>query len=113
MAQRVEVLLVDDLDGSTADESVSFGLDGVQYEIDLSTENAAKLRSALEGYVNSARRVRKQGQGQGRRLTAASVGNTPESLAKIREWARENGHKVSDRGRIAGPVVAAFKAAHA
>lgn len=109
MAQRVNIVLEDDLDGTDADETVTFGLDGVTYEIDLSSENAARLRDALAPFVGHARRA------AGRRLTSRSV--APRSggkrdLADVREWARHNGHKVSDRGRISAEVQAAYDKAH-
>jgi hypothetical protein len=108
MAQKVQVLLVDDIDEGKADETVQFGLDGVSYEIDLSSKNAAKLRDALAGYVGAARRV---GSRTGRRRgRARSAGNG--SAREVREWARANGHKVSDRGRVPAEVIEAYRAAH-
>lgn len=108
MAQKVQVLLVDDIDGSEATETVSFGIDGVAYEIDLSSGNAGKLRTELAQYVERARksgavslRRRRQRNGAGR-----------EKSSQIREWARANGHKVNERGRIPANVVADYEAAH-
>lgn len=105
MAQRVQVILEDDLDGGDATETVTFGLDGVTYEIDLNDKNAAALRDALAGYVGAGRRV------AGRRSSGSSStksrSNSSE-LAKIREWARANGHQVSDRGRISQTVRDAY-----
>src|SRR3954467_9459173 len=91
--------LVDDLDGSTADRTVTFGWDGVTFEIDLSKKNIAALDGALKPYVSAGRRVRSGGgrpRGAGRRGGAAKRSGTPD----IREWARANGHVISDRGRI-------------
>ena len=108
MAQRVNIVLEDDLDGSEADETVSFALDGTTYEIDLSADNAAKLRDALAPYVGHGRRA------SGRRAPARSGGGSSRSggakrdLADVREWARANGHKVSDRGRISAEIQAAY-----
>src|SRR5919198_37987 len=101
MAQRVQVVLEDDLDGGKADETVTFGLDGTTYEIDLSKKNAAKLRDALSGYVGSARRVsgRRGGAGRGR-----GRGRSASDSADIRAWAKENGYEVSERGRIPAEV---------
>jgi hypothetical protein len=111
--------LVDDLDGSEAAESVAFALDGVSYEIDLSEENAEKLRDALAGYVAGARRV-----DIGRRAARARVAKPAkaprgsrtapdrEQTAAIREWARANGYEVSERDRLSANVLAAFEAAH-
>ncbi|UGT40098.1 Lsr2 family protein [Nocardia yamanashiensis] len=117
MAKKVTVSLIDDVDGeSIADETIEFAIDGVSYEIDLSTENAAKLRDGLEVWVSSARRV------SGRRRTkvaAGAAGAAPkgrisidrEQSAAIREWARRNGHKVSARGRISADITEAYNKA--
>lgn len=104
MAQRVNIVLVDDIDGSDAAETVAFGLDGTSYEIDLSEKNAAKLRDALAGYVGHARKV-----GGGRRTRSARAATSGASAKEIREWARANGHQVPDRGRIPADVRAAFE----
>ena len=107
MAQRVHVVLEDDLDGSAADETVMFGLDGANYEIDLSAKNAAKLRDALAKYVGVARRTSSRARRSGGRGRSSS-GNA----AGVREWARSNGYEVSDRGRVPADVKAAYDAAH-
>ena len=117
MAQRVNVVLVDDIDGSDAAETVTFGLDGAQYEIDLSAGNADKLREALATYVGHGRRAggrrRSSGGGSGRssgsRSAAASGG---PSAADVRAWARENGWDVPERGRVSSEVREAYDAAH-
>lgn len=109
MAQRVEVILVDDIDGGDADETVTFALDGVSYEIDLSEANARQFRDDLAKWTGHARRSggsRRQGGG-GRR--SASRRN---DLGAVREWARANGYKVSDRGRISAEVQEAYNKAH-
>lgn len=106
MAQKVNIVLVDDIDGSEADETVSFGLDGTQYEIDLTSANADKLRKALAPFVAHARK----GAGGGRRRGGRTTGGpTP---AQIRDWARANGMSVSERGRVSAEVRAAYAAAH-
>lgn len=106
MARQVNVTIIDDLDGKTkAEETVEFSIDGVNYEIDLSTKNAEKLRAELGKWVDSARRV--TGRFKGRR-PIASPGRR-EDLAAVREWARNNGFKVSSRGRIPADVVSAFR----
>ena len=112
MAQRVQVLLVDDIDGTDADESVTFGLDGVTYEIDLTTANAERLRDALAPFVAHARRSGGRKQGSTSR-PSRSRGKDSRDLAAIREWARANGHQVSDRGRISSEVMAAYEQANA
>jgi Lsr2 len=114
MAKRVHVVLEDDISGGDADETVSFGLDGSSYEIDLTKDNAAKLRNSLSTYVAHARKV--GAGGKARRGSGSSNGGSArtdrEQLQAIREWARRNGHQVSDRGRISSSVVEAFNAAH-
>jgi hypothetical protein len=108
MAQKVHIVLEDDLDGSDATETVSFGLDGTSYEIDLNEKHAAALRDALAAYVGHGRKV--AGARRGRRSSAPSAGT--HSAKEIRDWARSNGHKVPERGRIPGEVREAFEAAH-
>ena len=108
MAQSVKIILEDDLEGGPADETIHFGLDGRQYEIDLSTANAEKLREALRPYAAAGRRApAKSSRATGPR---SSTGGNPET-AKIRAWAKENGHQVSDRGRIHQSVKDAYYAA--
>ena len=110
MAQKVQVILVDDLDGGAAEETVSFALDGVSYEIDLSTSNAAKMRDTFAQYTGTARKI--GGRSAGRPRRAASGTGRDNRTALIREWARANGHKVNERGRIAADVVAAYEKAN-
>ena len=110
MAQKVHIVLVDDLDGSEATESVSFGLDGTSYEIDLNEKNAAQLREALAPYVGHARKVGAASRRNGRRASAAT--SEGPSAREIRDWARSNGFDVPDRGRVAAEVRSAFDAAH-
>lgn len=107
MAQKVQVLLVDDLDGSEATETVSFGLDGNTYEIDLSSPNASKLRKELSQYVEHARKSTSTG-----RRRRARTGAGREQSARIREWAKAHGYKVNERGRIPQNIVAEYEAAH-
>jgi hypothetical protein len=110
MAQKVQVLLVDDLDGSEATETVAFGLDGASYEIDLSTGNANKLRKELEAYVEHARKATGGGSAARRRRTRTGPGR--ERSAQIRAWAKQRGYKVNERGRIPANIVAEYEAAH-
>jgi hypothetical protein len=137
MAQQVNVKFVDDLDGSDAAGTVVFGLDGRAYEIDLSDDNAARLRESLASFIAAARKSGGSAAGTRRvhkpapkmtapkmtapKMTAPKMTATAglrsqplarEQTAAIRAWARQNGHKVSDRGRIAKTVVDAFQAAH-
>lgn len=116
MGQKVVVELVDDLDGTVSDDisTVSFGLDGVSYEIDLTDRNARKLRDAFAEYVSSARRT----GGRLKRGTAPVAGasrpTTDRELTRaIREWARENGYELAERGRIPSNVIAAYEEAQA
>lgn len=103
MAQKVNIVLVDDIDGTDAVETVSFALDGRDYEIDLSKRNAEKLRDAFAPYVGHARR------GGARRGRNRAGGPSPSD---IRAWARENGFNVPDRGRVSANVREAYLAAH-
>lgn len=119
MAQKVQVILVDDFDGGDADETVTFALDGASYEIDLSTDNAAALREAFAPYVGAARRVGGRSGGSGRsgrraasRPSGRSAASGSGSTAEIREWARQNGLPVNERGRISASVLEAYEAAH-
>lgn len=108
MAKRVQVVLEDDIDGSPADETVSFGLDGVSYEIDLSSANAGKLRDQLSRWIGAAART------GGRKSTGRrGVGSARRNVSAVREWARANGHSVNDRGRVPASVQAAYDKAHA
>ena len=107
MAQRVQVLLVDDLDGGEGAETVSFALDGHTYEIDLSEENARTLRSNLEKYIASARRLKGSRSSASVRSVPARTGRT----AEIRQWALRNGYKISSRGRVQAEIVEAYEAA--
>jgi Lsr2 len=110
MVQKVEVTLLDDLDGSKADEVVLFSLDGKHHEIDLSSTNAKKLRDALVPYVAAAR---KAGTPQPATRGRAKKESQPAlDTAQVREWAKTAGLPVSDRGRIASDVVVKFQAAH-
>lgn len=109
MAQKVSIILIDDIDGSEGDETVSFGLDGTTYEIDLNKKNAAALRDALAVYVANGRKV--TGSRRRRTGTASSAAGGP-SAREIREWARANGHQVPDRGRIPADVREAYEAAN-
>ncbi|RRD48964.1 Lsr2 family protein [Arachnia propionica] len=108
MAREVQILLKDDIDGTEADRNVVFSLDGVEYEIDLSKENIAKLTSSLEPWIAKARRVRGGNTKSRVRRRAASGPATND----VRAWARDQGHVVSDRGRIPAAILAAYEAAH-
>ena len=106
MAQRVNIVLVDDIDDSDAEETVTFGLDGKEYAIDLNAKNARKLRDALAPYVAHGRSVSSRGS---RRSSAKSSGAAP---SEIRAWARDNGMDVPERGRVSAAVREAYAAAH-
>ncbi|GAB2820199.1 Lsr2 family protein [Actinocorallia aurea] len=112
MARETIVRLVDDLDGGAADETVSFSLDGAAYEIDLSAENAKKLRDSLNAFVEHSRRAgsaKRGGRGTGPAKRGAS---NRERSADIRAWAKGQGIKVNERGRIPASVVEQYDAAH-
>jgi hypothetical protein len=103
MAAITIVELVDDVDGKKADETLTFGLDGRLYEIDLSSRNAKSLRDALATYVSAARRA----GGRTRRSSSGPRRDASETQA-IRDWARASGYEVSDRGRISAEVLEAY-----
>ena len=109
MAQKVNVILVDDIDGSDAVETASFGLDGTQYEIDLNSDHAQELRGQLDRYVKAARKV------TGSTGRTSRVRRTTDNDARnkeIRNWAREQHLDVNERGRIPADIVAQFEAAN-
>jgi hypothetical protein len=111
VAKQTTVTLVDDLDGSQADEQVEFAVDGKAYEIDLSSANSARLREALAPFVSAARRS------GGRRRSATAVATARPSTDReqnqaIREWAQEQGMKISERGRIPSNVLEAYHQSH-
>ena len=109
MAQKVQTLFVDDLDGSAAEGTVRFGLDGTDYEIDLNADHAQALRDALARYAGAGRKV-----GAGARRQVRASRKAPANGVKtteIREWAKAQGIEVKDRGRVPGELVVKFKAA--
>ncbi len=108
MARKTYVELIDDLTGDKAAETVSFALDGVAYEIDLSEDNAKKFRDEVGGWTEKARRV----GGRRARGTSSSVRSSANDSARIREWAREAGYEVPVRGRISGTIRTAYEEAH-
>jgi hypothetical protein len=111
MAQKHIVQLIDDLDGAEAQETVAFSLDGTRYEIDLSADNAARLRDALAVYIANARRAtRFNGTPTPGRTRSHRADR--EQTAAIREWARNNGHRIGDKGRIPSQVLEAYHSAH-
>lgn len=111
MASRTIVEMIDDLDGSKAEETVRFAIDGTEYEIDLSGPHSKKLRDALQPYVKASRRV--SGKRSGRRSgTAAPTATDGKQSRAIRDWAKQHGMQVSDRGRVSAEVQKAYSQAH-
>ncbi len=114
MARRIVHQLVDDIDGTLLGvgegETIHFSVNGVAYEIDLSTENASAFHEAFDPYVSVARRSTASSNTKSTTTRKRATSN-PE-IATIREWANANGHKVSERGRIPAPVIEAYRAAH-
>jgi hypothetical protein len=108
VAQQVQVVLLDDLDGSPAEETVTFALDGVAYQMDLSAENAAALREALAPFIGHARRTR----GAARRPAKSTSRAASSDTAAVRAWAREQGIAVNERGRISAALREQYEAAH-
>lgn len=113
MAQKKHVVLIDDLDGSPATQTVLFSLDGVEYEIDLNDAHAEALRDSVAEWMGNARKVSGR-KSPARRQRGGSAAQPPSAsdTAKIREWARRNGHTVSDRGRIPSSVREAYELAN-
>ncbi len=109
MVQKIQTLFIDDIDGSEAEGTVRFGLDGTDYEIDLSTAHAADLRSALARFIAVGRKApgaaRRPGRA-GRKAAAAGI-----STADVREWARAQGIEVKDRGRVPVRIVTRYREA--
>jgi hypothetical protein len=109
MAQKVQTVFIDDIDGGEAAGTVRFGLDGTEYEIDLSAANAEALRNALALYIDAARRAPGAPRRPGRaRRRASATGADPTA---VREWAKSQGIEVKDRGRVPAELVVKFKAA--
>lgn len=108
MAQRIVTELTDDTNGKSADETVHFGLDGREFEIDLTAKNAAALRKAFDTFIQHGRRV---GGRRARSAAPARAASNGTDSKSVRQWAGENGYTVSDRGRIPANVVEAYQAA--
>ena len=108
MAKQVITTLVDDLDGGKADETVRFGFDGAEYEIDLSGKNGLRLRKALEPYVAVATKVGRGGVARGGGRAGGAASSRVDNSA-IRAWAQQNGYDVSERGRIPAAVIEAYQ----
>ena len=109
MAQKIQTLFIDDLDGSIAEGTVRFGLDGAEYEIDLNQEHAREMRDVLARYVSAGRRASgsaRRPARTGRRAPTAGLNTT-----EVREWAKAQGIEVKDRGRVPAELVVKFKAA--
>lgn len=109
MAQSVQVILTDDIDGGEASETITFSVDGISYEIDLNEQNAADLRKTLDHYTGFARRVGKS-NAKGNRTQGTKTTRDYEPKA-VRVWAEANGHEVPARGRIPAEILEAYKTA--
>ena len=109
VAQKIQTLFIDDIDGSEAEGTVRFALDGADYEIDLNAKHAEALRKALSRYVEAARRssgTARRPARTGRRAGASGLNTT-----EVREWAKAQGIEVKDRGRVPAELVVRFRAA--
>ena len=107
MAQRIQTLFIDDIDGGAADGTVRFGLDGADYEIDLSGEHSDELRTALGKYIEHSRKI----GGTTRRAGRGGRGANGIDAAKVREWAKGNGYDIKERGRVSADLVEKYQAA--
>ena len=105
MARQVQTRLIDDLDESEASGTIRFGYEGGEYEIDLSEEHLQEFEDFLGPYIERGRRVR---DGQRHRRERSGPHRSARDLRAIRQWAREQGYQVSDRGRIAGEILARY-----
>ena len=114
MAQKVQIHLIDDLNGEEAQETVRFGLDGTEYEIDLTGDNTHNLRSALGEYVDKARKANTGGRKSqgGQKNTTSGSGRSKDETQAIRQWAQDNGLNPSARGRIGQSILDAYNQAH-
>lgn len=115
MTQQTIVQLIDDLDGGEAEETLTFGLDGTLYEIDLSADNAKGLRESLSHYVDGGRRLAMSRSARASTTSRArpASGSSGEPDAKdVRSWAISQGYEVSARGRVSAELKAAYRAAH-
>lgn len=108
MSRNVAVVITDDIDGSGDAEPISFGFDGVAYEIDLSSANRAKLEKAFAPFIDAGRRVRNSARSR----TGGRAGSTAADRAAVRTWAREKGLQVSERGRISAEILRQYDATH-
>jgi hypothetical protein len=107
VAQKIETIFIDDLDGSTADTTIRFGLDGADYEIDLNAAHADELRKAAERYIEAGRKV----SGSVRRAARGSARRSGPISSEVREWAKDQGYEVKERGRMPAELVVKFQAA--
>lgn len=111
MARKVQIILIDDLDGSEAEETISFGIDGTSYEIDLSGANAKRLREALAPFTEAARKVPTRGR-RAVRGGAQRPSLSRDKSAEIRAWAQAQGKKINERGRIPQAILDEYRAVH-
>ncbi|HEX8936177.1 MAG TPA: Lsr2 family protein [Pseudonocardiaceae bacterium] len=115
MVQKIITEFIDDIDGSPAERTFTFAVDGTTYEIDLSAENIAGFKSVIGGFIESARKVKGSRSSNGRHIHNARVnggGQSREQTRAVREWARKHGHNISNRGRIPSSIQQAFDQAH-
>jgi hypothetical protein len=108
MVQKFQTLFVDDIDGSEAEGTVRFGLDGTEYEIDLNAAHGNELRRSLEMYISNARKAsaRRSSRGSGRKAAGSGIDTTA-----IRAWAKGQGIEIKDRGRVPANIVAQYRGA--
>jgi nucleoid-associated protein Lsr2 len=112
VAQKIQTLFIDDIDGGAAEGTVRFALDGTEYEIDLNAKHSEELRSAIGKYVTHARKVGGGARRAGRTAGRASRGaGSALNTTEIRNWAREQGYDIKDRGRVPADLVAKYQAA--
>ena len=105
MAQKVQTLYIDDIDGSDAEGTVRFGLDGADYEIDLNAAHSQELRTSLQTYITHARKV-----GGTRRISRGARRNASAiDTHAVRIWAKDQGIDIKERGRVPADVVTRYR----
>ena len=114
MAQKIITEFIDDIDGSPAERTFAFAVDGTNYEIDLSADNIAEFNSAIGGFIESARKIKGSKNSDGRRARTEAAGGrqSREHTQAGREWARQHGHHISNRARIPASIKQAYDKAH-
>jgi hypothetical protein len=111
VATKVETVFIDDLDGSKADTTIRFALDGSEYEIDLNAAHADELRTATKQYTEAGRKISTSARRPARSGAVHTPASSGPASSEVRDWARDQGYEVKERGRIPAELVVKFQAA--